>query len=238
MEELNLPLTDGTLVQAKLKCEVIGKSTRPVTVNIRVPSRIEVSQKIHEDLIDRFLDATGIRNAAASSSTINLWTLYPWRHSVVTWRSLFGAETDKTGSRTGIENGSACCRATSGPFSSGTVLDVHAVSNGDYYGVSRAEEIPARSLTATDLDGLELQPEQLRTHLRTRFGITNGGVRWDNSELLDLGFLEFGGHRIYAVYALQQPRPGIGDALRARADGAHTVCFFHHRKAMVPNWRM
>jgi hypothetical protein len=226
MEELNLPLTDGTLVQAKLKCEVIGKSTRPVTVNIRVPSRIEVSQKIHEDLIDRFLDATGIRNAAASSSTINLWTLYPWRHSVVTWRSLFGAETDKLVREQVLKTVQLAAVPHPDHLAAGRVLDVHAVSNGDYYGVSRAEEIPARSLTATDLDGLELQPEQLRTHLRTRFGITNGGVRWDNSELLDLGFLEFGGHRIYAVYALQQPRPGIGDALRARADGAHTVLLF------------
>jgi len=95
MEELSLPLSEGTLIQAKLKCEVTGKSTRPVTVNVRIPSRIEVSQKIHEQLIDRFLDATGIRNVAASASTISLWTLYPWRHPANTWRSLFGAETDK-----------------------------------------------------------------------------------------------------------------------------------------------
>jgi len=105
----------------------------------------------------------------------------------------------------------------------GLALDAHAVSEGDYYGVSRAEEIPSRSLTATDLDALELQPEQFRVHLRTRLGITNGGVRWDNGELLDLGFVEIGGHRIYVVYALRQPKPSIGDALRARANGAHPV---------------
>jgi hypothetical protein len=195
-------------------------------VNIRVPSRIEVSQKIHEDLIDRFLDATGIRNAAASSSTINLWTLYPWRHSVDTWRSLFGAETDKLVREQVLKTVQLAAVPHPDHLEAGLVLDVHAVSNGDYYGVSRAEEIRSRSLTATDLDGLELQPEQLRIHLRTRLGMTNGGVRWDNGELLDLGFLEVGGHRIYAVYALRQPRHGIGDALRARADGAHPVLLF------------
>jgi hypothetical protein len=226
MEELNLPLSEGRLLQAKLKCEVIGKSTRPVTVNIRVPSRIEVSQKIHEDLIDTFLDATGIRNAAAGSSTINLWTLYPWRHSVDTWRSLFGAETDKLVREQVLKPIQLAAVPHPDHLEAGRVLDVHAVSNGDYYGVSRAEEIPSRSLTATDLDGLELQPEQLRIHLRKRLGMTNGGVRWDNGELLDLGFLEVGGHRIYAVYALRQPRSGIGHALRARADGAHPVLLF------------
>jgi hypothetical protein len=62
MEELGLQITQGSLLQAKLKCEVIGKSTRPVTVTIRVPSRIEVSQKAHEQLVDRLLSAIGIRS--------------------------------------------------------------------------------------------------------------------------------------------------------------------------------
>jgi len=223
MEELSLPLSEGTLIQAKLKCEVTGKSTRPVTVNIRVPSRIEVSQKIHEQLIDRFLDATGIRNVAASASTISLWTLYPWRHPPNTWRSLFGAETDKLVQEQVLKQVRLAAVPHPEHIEAGLALDAYTVSEGDYYGVSRAEEIPSRSLTATDLDALELQPEQFRVHLRTRLGITNGGVRWDNGELLDLGFAEIGGHRIYVVYALRQPKPGIGDALRARANGAHPV---------------
>jgi hypothetical protein len=226
MEELNLPLTEGTLVQAKLKCEVIGRSTRPVTVNIRVPSRIEVSQKIHEHLIDKFLDATGIRNAAASSSTITLWTLYPWRHSVDTWRSLFGAETDRLVREQVLKPIQLAAVPHPDHLDAGRVLDVHAVSDGDYYGVSRAAEIPSRSLTMTDLDGLELQPEQLRIQLRTRLGITSGGVPWDSGEMLELGFVEVGGHRIYAVYALQQPRPGVGNQLRARAGSAYPVLLF------------
>jgi hypothetical protein len=89
--------------------------------------------------------------------------------------------------------------------------------------VSRVPEIASRSLTETDLDGFELQPEQLRVHLRARLGITRGGIRFENAELLELGFFEVGVHQIYAVYALRQPRPGIGDLLRARADGAPQV---------------
>lgn len=226
MEELNLPLSQGTLVQAKLKCEVIGKSSRPVTVNIRVPSRIEVSQKLHEHLIDRFLDATGIRNTASSSSKVNLWTLYPWRHSIDTWRSLFGAETDKLVREQVLKPIQLAAVPHPDHLDAGRVLDAHAVANGEYYGVSRVEEIPSRSLTATDLDGLELQPDQLRIHLRARLGLTNGGVPYGNAELLDLGVLEVGDYRIYAVYALRPPRPGVGDAIRTRANGAHPVVLF------------
>lgn len=100
------------------------------------------------------------------------------------------------------------------------------MSDGDYYGVSRLAEIPPRSLTATDLDGLELQPERFRLYLRARLGITSGGATWDKGELLELGFLDVGGHQIYAVYALQQPQPGVGDKLRARANGASSVLLF------------
>lgn len=232
MEELHLPLIQGMLLQAKLKCEVIGKSTRPVTVNIRVPSRIEVSQKAHENLIDRVLSAIGIRNAAPPSSAVNMWGLYPWRHPVDTWRALFGAETDKLVQERVLEPIQLTAVPHPDHQEAGRALDAHAVSDGDYYGVSRAAEIPPRSLTATDLDGLELQPEQFRLYLRTRLGITNGGARWDNSELLELGFIDVGGHRIYVVYALQQPRPGVGGTLRAQANGAHPVLLFPSSQAV------
>jgi hypothetical protein len=49
-----------------------------------------------------------------------------------------------------------------------------------------------------------------------------------------LGFIDVGGHLIYAVYALQQPPPGIGDKLRAHAEGAHPVLVFPSPEADVP----
>ena len=44
--------------------------------------------------------------------------------------------------------------------------------------------------------------------------------------MLELGFIEVGQHRIYAIYALQQPPAGVGDKVRARAGGAHLVLLF------------
>jgi hypothetical protein len=223
MEELRLPLTEGVLLQAKLKCEVIGKSTRPVTVNIRVPSRIEVSQRTHEHLVDRVLNAIGIRSGAPLSSSINLWTLYPWRHPVEVWRALFGAETDKLIQGRILVPIQLDSVAHQDHLDAGRVFDAHPVSEGDFYGVSRVPEIPTRSLTSTDLDGLQLAPEHLRLHLRSTLGISTGGVVWDKGELLELGSFGVGDCRIYAVYALRQPSAGFGATIQAHANGAHPV---------------
>ena len=60
IERHRLSLTEGTFVQAKLKVDVIGKSTRPVLVDVRVPSRIEVSQKAHERVAPRIVRSEGL----------------------------------------------------------------------------------------------------------------------------------------------------------------------------------
>lgn len=226
MEELSLPLTEGALLQAKLKCEVIGKSTRPVTVNIRIPSRIEVSQKAHEHLIDEVLNSLGIRNAAPTSLVVNMWALYPWRHPIATWRTLFGTKTDKLVHERVLVPIQLTAVRHPDHKDAGRVLEAHAVSDGEFYGVSRVPEIPSHSLTATDLDGLELVPEQLRLYLRSTLGITSGGAVWDGGGLLELGLIGVGDHRIYLTYALQQPLSGVGDKVRARASGAHVVLLF------------
>jgi hypothetical protein len=223
IEELNLTLTEGRLLQAKLKVEVVGKSTRPVTVNIRVPSRIEVSQKSHEHLIEKLLKAVGIYNAAAPVSTVSLWSLYPWRHPIAVWRTLLGKDTDEL-----IQSGVLCpvrlesVTAAENP-AAGRVLSAHTLSEGEYYGVSLTNEIPSRTLSATDLDGFELVPEKLRLYLRSRLGIANGGSVWEGNEILDLGFVELGAHKIHMVYALRQPATGVGDHMRAHSGGALSV---------------
>jgi hypothetical protein len=222
IEELNLPLTEGKLLQAKLKVQVIGKSTRPVTVNIRVPSRIEVSQKSREQVVERLLKEVGIINPRRTPQRADFWSLYPWRHPIRVWRDVFGPDLD-TLVRIGVLS---TTRLDSVPHpdhgDAGNSLQVHEVSNGDYYGVSRLSEISARSLTATDIDGLELVPEQFRRQLQARLGIS-GGKSWKSGELLDLGLLDIGGKSFYLFYALREPSAGIGQMITAQAAGVPAV---------------
>jgi hypothetical protein len=112
----------------------------------------------------------------------------------------------------------------------GRVLSAHPLSEGEYYGVSQTDEIPSRTLSATDLDGFELMPEKLRLYLRSRLGIANGGSAWDGNETLDLGFVELGVHKIHMVYALRQPTTGVGDHMRAHSSGALSVLLIPARE--------
>lgn len=223
MEELRLPLSEGTILQAKLKVQVIGKSTRPVTVNIRVPSRIEISQKSHERLIERVLDAIGICNSAPSARATDLWSLYPWRQPTHLWRALFGPEMDAM-----VQNRVlAAIQLDSIPHpdhpGAGRVLEPHELSDGQFYATSQIPEILSRSLTATDLDGLELHPEQLRLYFRSKLGITSGGTTWDGQELLNLGIIQLGDHCLHTSYALRELSAGAGARVRAWENGIPSV---------------
>jgi hypothetical protein len=97
------------------------------------------------------------------------------------------------------------------------------LSQGESYGSSRADEIPSRSLSATDLDGLELIPDGFRNYLRSRLGITAGGVTWNGKELLELGMVAAGDVQFYLAYSIRRPTSDIGVDLRVRANGAHPV---------------
>ncbi len=230
IEELSLPLAEGTFLQAKLKLEIIGKSTRPVTVNIRVPSRIEVSQKAHEVLAERLLKAIGIYNAAPTVPALTLWGLYPWRHPIAIWRTLFGKETDRLLNE-GVLS-AVRLESVTAPESpaTGRVLVAHAVAENEYYGVSQTGEIPSRSLSPTDLDGYELAPEKLRLYLRSRLGISSGGSAWDGGEVLDLGLIQIGAQCLHIVYALRKPATGVGAHIRTKAGAAHSVLLIPQRE--------
>jgi hypothetical protein len=113
------------------------------------------------------------------------------------------------------------CRYIAG---GGRALVAHRIAEtGEYLGVSQIPEIASRSLSATDLDGLELIPEQFRIHLRASLGIVDGGMIWSGQDFLELGVLQVGDQRLFLTYALRQPSAGYGARLRAHAQGALPV---------------
>lgn len=224
IDELKIPISEGTILLAKLKLQVDGKSTRPVTVTIRVPSTMELTQKKHGALIDKFLSAVGIRGPRGPTQDADLWSLRPWRHAPGVWRSLFRAETDAL-VRGGVlvPTHLESVEAHEQP-GAGRVLAAHEVSPGEFHGVSSDPAIPSRSLSATHLDGMELNIEQLRLHLRERLAITGSSQASSRGDdLLDLGIVDVGGQRLRLAYALAQPSTGVGDRLRTLAGNAVPV---------------
>lgn len=235
IERHHLSPAEGTFVQAKLKVDVIGKSTRPVVVTVRVPSRIEVSQKKHERLMDELLDAIGIRTAVAEANRLDLWSLYPWHHPISVWRQVFGASTDTLVQDRVLRR--VQLQAVEHPDhpNAGRVLRVEQITEFDFHGVSEVPEVPSRSLSATDVEGLELAPEPFRQYLRRTLGITEGGVVWTvDNELLHLGWIAVGEERIYLAYAIRQPRPDIETLLPVRAQGAPVALLMPATQQDVP----
>lgn len=224
IEELGLPLTEGVLLQAKLKLDVIGQSTRPVTVSIRIPGRIDISQPRHEALVDRFLAQIGIRGTPSREATPTLWSLAPWRHPLDMWRCVFGRDTDLL-----IERGvlrRISLERVSSPESrvAGNTLQAVSLPSGEHYGVSTEPDFPSRTLTATDLDGFELQPERFARELRSRLGVSGAVVpSIGDDSVLELGTVKAGEHSVYLAYAIRRPAPGVLDRLRRRAGGAHVA---------------
>lgn len=223
IEELHLPLAEGQLLQAKLKLEVVGKSTRPVTVIVRVPSRIEITQKIHEELIDEFLANVGIRGHRRVSPSLDLWSLYPWRHPTSVWRAVFGKATDDLLLHGVLARVRLEAIGNADHAAAGNVLGAHPVSPGAFYGVSKMPEVPSISLSATDVEGLELQPERLREYLRSRLLLSDPAPTWDGGDLLELGALAVAEQRVRVFYAIREPAPGTGERMRMRAPGAHPI---------------
>lgn len=234
ISDMNLDLASGQLLQAKLKMQVMGKSTRPVIVTVRAPSRIEVSQAQHEALVNDVLDAIGIRNARSATVASNLWALHPWRQPVHAWRDLLGKDTDRLVNAGVFNKTQLNAIAASGHPGAGRVLQAEPVSAGEFVGISHVPEIPSRSLSATDLDGLELDVSAFQAHVRSLLGISGAVEKPSDDGLLDLGSFAVGDHALRLTYAVRQPSQNAAAILNARAAGARAVILLPAAADEVP----
>lgn len=224
IEALKLPLSEGKLLHARFKVEVIGKSSRPVIVTVRVPSRIEVSQGRHQQLMNDLLGKIGIRGTHVQASSQNLWTLYPWRHPASVWRTCFGKNTDAFVKKNILVTTQLASIESPAHFGAGTVHRVEPVSETEFFGVSEAPEIASRSLSATDVSGLELSVPAFQSHLRELLGITSNMVPWsDESWCLDLGVMDVHDQQFRVAYALRQPPIDAAVKVRELSKGLRPV---------------
>ncbi|WP_291161226.1 hypothetical protein [Gemmatimonas sp. UBA7669] len=220
VEELRLNLSEGTLLQAKLKLDVIGKSTRPTTVIVRAPSRVEVSHRPHESLVDEFLQSIGIVRGATAASPADLWSLYPWRHPIAVWRKLFGRDTDALITANVLRHVRLQAIESQDHPGAGRAIIPHDVGGAQVYGVSTMPEIPSRTLSMTDIDGFELDPELLRLELQSRLSLVGPAARWTSAQrMLDLGVASLGDTRLRLMYALRAPDDASEAALLQTAGG-------------------
>ena len=229
IERLKVPLSEGQLLQAKFKIEVIGKSARPVTVTVRVPSRIEVSQVRYETLVNEVLAGIGIRHAQARALEHDLWALHPWRHPISTWRGCFGKQTDALIRRGVLSKTQLASIEPVAHPGAGRILQAEQISPTEFLGVSETPEIPSQSLSATDLDAFELSVPVLQGQLREELGIPGNAVPWaTDGWLLDLGVLEVCDRQFRILYALRQPPSAVQVDIKRIAASATPVLLLPH----------
>ena len=109
--------------------------------------------------------------AEAATDPRDMWALYPWRHPATAWRAVFGAEMDTLVQQGVLRRVRLEAVAHPDFAEAGSVLRVEQMSEWEFHGVSEASEVPSRSLTATDVEGLELAPEMLRQYLGSTLGV-------------------------------------------------------------------
>ena len=231
MADLGLAFGEGQIVQAKLKLEVVGPSTRPVTVRLSEPNRIEINPVSQEALVDEYLTHIRVRALPRAAGAVDLWSLYPWRHPVDVWRNVFGGAVDelvRAGALVPVR-----LDAVSAPEepSAGRVLGVTPVGDGQYYGISRVPELPSRSLSSTDLQGLELRPEQFRHYLCRTLQTTRFPEVSNDTELLDLGEIDVAAQALRLFFALRPISEGTGQRQRAVSGASHPLLLMPSARA-------
>ena len=222
IEALGLPIvTEGKLVEVKLKVQVAEKGTRPATVTVRLPGKITVTPSRHERLAHQYLEEIGVRCHVGTGPALDLWSLHPWRHPPPTWRALLGDRADELVRADALV--SVELESVEHPDLDGASLGIHSVGDGQYYGVGSGDEVPSKSLSATDVEGLELDLVAFGVFLGEQLELPEGQVRTIETNVLDLGSMVLGGHSFRPFYLLNTPADGLGARLRTKAPGESVV---------------
>lgn len=86
--------------------------------------------------------------------------------------------------------------------------------------MSTDPDVPSRSLSATDLDGLALDPERFRQELRTRLQLSGPAAAWgERAHALDLGVADFGEVKLRLGYAIRPPDSAVEQLMTSSAAG-------------------
>lgn len=222
IESLGLPIAaEGRLIEVKLKLQIAEKGTRPATVTIRLPGKITVTPSRHEGLAHRYLEQIGVRCRVGAGLGLDFWSLHPWRHPTATWRAVLGSRVEEFASCGALV--SVELESIAHPDIDGATLGIHAVNQDQYYGVATSGEVSSRSLSTTDVEGLELDLGAFGVLLGEQLELQKGQVRLVEANVLDLGPVVLGAHTIRPYYLLSTPTAGLGARLRTRAAGEHVV---------------
>jgi hypothetical protein len=228
IEELRIRLSEGQLIEAKLSIIFAG-AARPGSVSIKVPNRIDINAGAHEPIVEKLLDEVHIRGPfAVGQSPPTLWSLFPGREKMATWRNCTAIDFDSLFTQKIMRSVGLLTATSPGhPFAPGALAVTTAGSNL-LLGVSEDPAVGVRGLTRSDVEGYELDAQQLVKQVQTDLLL-----EWRGREL-DSG-IWFVGTRVLTdiiticVFTLlREPSADTERLIRTAAQGTHAVL-------MIPN---
>jgi hypothetical protein len=166
-----LRLHEGSILEVRIDLSVVGDGRR-TRVKIKVPNVIDVSRRLHEDLVRKFLTVTGIKGHFEDSGRErDLWDVSGLSASEVEWRHAFQDDFEAARKRSFLRP--TILRTVSSPDHPDVphALEVEQVPGGGWYGVSRHDGVQSRALTETDVSGYEFNVRALAESIRDELGL-------------------------------------------------------------------
>jgi len=164
IEELSLPISQGTLLEAKLQVHLQGKRSSRVVVVVQDGAGAHHRNPAHRDLIDRYLEDIGIKFPKPTETASDAWNLAGVSYPESWWRQMFGKTLDalKTLGLL-IPKRPHALTHPDHPESLGVLEVRQELVDGEprFVGVSRDPAVPSRFLSSEELKGLAFDPAQL-----------------------------------------------------------------------------
>jgi hypothetical protein len=221
--DLGARMNEGELIEAKLVIAFAGGG-RLGHVSLKVPNRIDIKAGPNEGLVERMLDALGIRGAFGQDVELrDLWSLHPWRMPEDAWRQHVGPDFDRFVQTKTLR--ATHLQTTTHPDHPGAIgaLTVEAINTATFVGVGEDPAIGLRTLTSSDLHGYELDTGAVARDAAASLELL--GARAEiSSGLWALGHRSLSPTITIAVFlALRQPTHGAGAVIHEAAKTARTV---------------
>jgi hypothetical protein len=223
VEEFGLRMTEGTLIEARLSV-TFGGGGRSGSVSIKVPNRIDMNVGRHELVVERMLDEMGLRGQFdETGSQATVWSLYPWREPAQLWRKCLGLDFDALAKQKLMRT--VALKSTTPPDHPAATgaLAVTSISANVLVGLSEDPAIGVRTLTASDVQGYELDVARLTQKFQTDLQLVG------QSREIETGVWLLGTRALCAtvtlnvVLALREPSGDAERLIRNSAQGTHTV---------------
>lgn len=220
-QQLGLDLTAGDFIEVKMKVLLVRQSTRPVTVTLRAPSRMSVTDRTQEEVIDQYLQQIGVRTRA--DPDFDLWSILHAPQDMHTWRRVLGVDSDRLVTQGVLVKTTLSTVVHPDTADNGPSLAAERTPDGRLYGVSLRDDLDSRTLTPTDVDGASLNFARFASFLRTTLQLSHPSADLRDPALIRLGRMEFDALRFEVLLALEPGLPSKLTLSGMQTNGARVV---------------